>query len=335
MPPQPRQLSRAFKVLISIVVAAAALVFILIAHHPDSGPQLRDVGVSIDRWWMHEERPKALPTPLPQPSAAPRAIYMQAQPTPVPPPPAPCEECRERLERYQKALASEIAIRQSNDTLETPQLFSPNGPPSPNFVSKRSAPPHTILAWTWIYATLETGINSDHPGDVIARVSEDVKDSVTQSEVLIPQGSMLHGFQKGRSQVEQNDTGLLVEFDTLTMPNGAEIPLPKVPAADSQGYPGLSDQVDNHYVRTWSPALLIAAITAGTMLAQNPTYGSYQGYNAEQQALGAGASSLGGNANARLASSLNTLKPTLTIRPGYVMRVLVNRDMTFDGPYQQ
>jgi len=258
MPPQPRQLSRAFKVLISIVVAAAALVFILIAHH-------RDVGVSIDRWWMHEERPKALPTPLPQPSAAPRAIYMQAQPTPVPPPPAPCEECRERLERYQKALASEIAIRQSNDTLETPQLFSPNGPPSPNFVSKRSAPPHTILAWTWIYATLETGINSDHPGDVIARVSEDVKDSVTQSEVLIPQGSMLHGFQKGRSQVEQNDTGLLVEFDTLTMPNGAEIPLPKAPAADSQGYPGLSDQVDNHYVRTWSPALLIAAITAGTM----------------------------------------------------------------------
>lgn len=146
---------------------------------------------------------------------------------------------------------------------------------------------------------------------------------------------MLHGFQKGRSQVEQNDTGLLVEFDTLTMPNGAEIPLPKAPAADSQGYPGLSDQVDNHYVRTWSPALLIAAITAGTMLAQNPTYGSYQGYNAEQQALGAGASSLGGNANARLASSLNTLKPTLTIRPGYVMRVLVNRDMTFDGPYQQ
>jgi hypothetical protein len=114
MPPQPRQLSRAFKVVISIVVAVAALVFILIAHHPDSGPQLRDVGVSNDRWWMHEERPKPPPAPLPQATPAPRTIYMQAQPTPVPPPPAPCEECRERLERYKKALASEIAVRQPN-----------------------------------------------------------------------------------------------------------------------------------------------------------------------------------------------------------------------------
>ena len=80
MPPQPRQLSRAFKVLISIVVAAAALVFILVAHHPDSGPQLREVGATNDRWWTHEERPKPPPAPLPQkhPSAAP---HLYAGPT--------------------------------------------------------------------------------------------------------------------------------------------------------------------------------------------------------------------------------------------------------------
>jgi type IV secretory pathway VirB10-like protein len=53
---------------------------------------------------------------------------------------------------------------------------------------------------------------------------------------------MLHGFQKGRSQVEHNDSSLLVEFDTLTLPNGAEIPLPRAPAADPRGYPGLSVQ---------------------------------------------------------------------------------------------
>jgi type IV secretion system protein TrbI len=118
------------------------------------------------------------------------------------------------------------------------------------------------------------------------------------------------------------------------MPNGAEIPLPKAPAADTEGYPGLEDQVDNHHLHVWGPAMLIAAITAGTALAETPTYGGYQGYNAEQYALGAGAASLGGMAKSRLASSLNTTKPTITIRPGYLLRVLVNRDMTFEGAYR-
>ena len=116
--------------------------------------------------------------------------------------PTVSQEARERLERYRRALASDVTIKVGNgNVLETPRLVGTGNPPSPTkpiVVSAQPAPPHTISAWTWIYATLETGIDSDHPGDVLGRVSQDVKDSVTQTEVLIPMGSKLHGYQHGR-----------------------------------------------------------------------------------------------------------------------------------------
>jgi type IV secretion system protein VirB10 len=247
------------------------------------------------------------------------------------------QEARERLERYHRALVSDIGIKVGNgQVLETPRLLATgqNTPAtSPINVSAQPAPPHTITAWTWIYGTLETGIKSDHPGDVLARVSQDVKDSVTQTEVLIPMGSKLHGYQGGRDQVQSNDTSLLVVWNDIEFPNGGHIQLPNMPGADTKGSPGFEDLVNNHYVRTWAPALLISAITAGTMLASRPTYGGFNGYSPEQQALGAGAESLGGRAAGQLGYSINTVKPTLTIEPGYHFRVLVTRDLVFSGAY--
>jgi type IV secretory pathway VirB10-like protein len=69
------------------------------------------------------------------------------------------------------------------------------------------------------------------------------------------------------------------------------------------------------------------------MLASHPTYGRINGYNPEQQALGAAGESLGSRAVGQLGSSLNQNKPTITIEPGYHFRVLVTRDLTFSGPY--
>ena len=107
-----------------------------------------------------------------------------------------------------------------------------------------------------------------------------------------------------------------------------------MPGADPQGYPGFEDLVENHYARTWTPALLISAITAGAMLALNPTYGSAQGYNAEQEALGARAQRLGSFQEGAMRQLAN-VKPTIRIRPGYNFRILVTRDMVFSGPYAQ
>jgi type IV secretory pathway VirB10-like protein len=71
------------------------------------------------------------------------------------------------------------------------------------------------------------------------------------------------------------------------------------------------------------------------MLASRPTYGGANGYSSEQQALGAGAESLGTRAVGQLGADLGSAKPTLTIRPGYEFRILVIRDLVFSGPYKQ
>src|SRR5713226_4284212 len=298
-------------------------------------PALRDAR-SNDDWYERVTKPTPAIRPSPKVAATPTNVQPPAQPRVMPYQQARTtatisEDARERRERYRKALASDVTVKVDRQVLETPRLVDTGKASSTIVVSAPPAPPHTITAWTWIYGTLETGIDSDHRGDVLARVSQDVKDSVTQTEVLIPMGSKLHGYQQGREQVNQNDTSLLVVWDDIEFPNGGHIPLPKMPGTDSEGYPGFQDLVNNHYVRTWTPALLISGITAGTMLASRPTYGGVNGYTPEQQALGAGTESLGSRAQGQLAMDMATVKPTLTIRPGYEFRVLVTRDIVFSG----
>src|SRR6266849_10802797 len=68
-------------------------------------------------------------------------------------------------------------------------------------------------------------------------------------------------------------------LDDIEFPDGAHIPLPQMPGADTAGYPGFADLIKNHYARTWTPAVLISGITAATMLASRPTYGGINGYS--------------------------------------------------------
>jgi type IV secretory pathway VirB10-like protein len=347
--PQPQGVSHWFAILLMSGVSLGLLVFFLaIRHRPvaaPAAPAMREA--RGDESWFEKYHPT--------PNASPVAPHVEARPLAAVTPPSlttprpqelayqqphsaatMSEQARERVELYHRALASDIGIKPDNGpTLETPRLLGTQTASSsaPINVAAQPAPPHTIGAWSWIYGTLETGVDSDHPGDVLGRVSQDVKDSVTQTEVLIPMGSILHGYQQGRDQVQQNDQSLLVAWNDIEFPNGGHIQLPNMPGANSEGYPGFQDLVDNHYVRTWTPAVLISAITAGTMLASHPTYGGIDGYSAEQQALGAGAEMLGGRASGQLGMELMQNKPTLTIEPGYHFRVLVTRDLVFSGPY--
>jgi type IV secretory pathway VirB10-like protein len=343
---QPRGVSPSFAIALTggFLLGLLAFFVALERRRPPAPtmPALREAR-GDDTWFERVTKPTPATHPSASVFATPSTIQppAQIQTMPYQRPNAEAtlsEDARERRERYRKALASDVTIKADRQVLETPRLVGTGNAPattSPIVVAAQPAPPHTITAWTWIYGTLETGIESDHPGDVLGRVSQDVKDSVTQTEVLIPTGSKLHGYQGGRPQVERNDTSLLVTWDDIEFPNGAHIPLPHMPGADTAGYPGFEDLVNNHYARTWTPALLISGITAATMLASRPTYGSTNGYNPEQEALGAGAESLGTRAVGQLGADFGSAKPTLTIRPGYEFRILVTRDLVFSGPYKQ
>jgi type IV secretory pathway VirB10-like protein len=312
-----------------------------------------------DESWLNHEPDrfaKADSTPTPAPVTTPTQpmtlpSYQPPQSFQAPPPTNPDSDYQRQ--EYRRALASDVIVTApgrpaaGQQVLETPRLLSPQADgqgtasaadTTPIKVAPQPASPYTISAGTVIYGTLETGINSDLPGNVLGRVAQDVKDSVTQTSVLIPQGSKLIGTYDRNYLTPQQDR-LLVEWREIVFPDGGEIQLPELPGTDQAGYAGFQDEVNHHYVKVWAPALLMSAISAGMMMSQAPTYagGAYGGgYMSPGQmaAMGAG-QELGQVAMSHVGNATVETKPTIQIRPGYNFRVMVTRDLVFSGPYHE
>jgi len=190
--------------------------------------------------------------------------------------------------------------------------------------------PYQLMAGTVIAAALVTGIDSDLPGQVVAQVNEDTFDSVTGRYLLLPQGTRLIG--KYDSQVAYGQERVLLIWTRLVMPDGSSIVLDNLPATDTQGHAGLEDGVDYH---TWR---LLKGIALSTLLG----VGSELATNGGAQTSGQGniivslrqsGDNSANQAGQRIVSKDLAIQPTLTIRPGFPVRVLVNRDIVL-RPYQ-
>ncbi|MBV8458036.1 MAG: hypothetical protein JO122_15630 [Acetobacteraceae bacterium] len=290
--------------------------------------------------WAHKEN---WPTPAATPSARwrpapPSPPAMKPANTPAATPPAivrrqspnTCPACDARARFLAQAEGSGMEVKVVGaNVLEV----SPQAKP----ISTRQGRPMTVWGNTWINAVLDVAINSDRPGDVTAHTSVPVRDSLTETQVLIPVGSTLHGMVRdtAASTVNLNNNSVAVVWDSLVLPNGADIVLPKLPSADVDGLPGLSDKVNRHALQIWGPAILTSAITAAAMLSTTSTYGSYQGYSPESEALGQFGNSLGQKSLQNLNSMLGSVRPTIEVRKGSVIRILVREPgLPFDAPYQ-
>jgi type IV secretion system protein TrbI len=189
----------------------------------------------------------------------------------------------------------------------------------------KPASPFVVQAGTVIPAALITGIRSDLPGQITAQVTENVYDTPTGRARLIPQGARLIGIYD--SQVAFGQSRVLLVWTRLLMPNGRSIVLERQPGADTAGYAGLEDGVDNHWLELFKAAALSTLLGVGTEL------GSSGNDNDIIQALRRGAGdSLNQTGQQVVRRNLN-IQPTLTIRPGFPVRVIVNRDLLLE-PYK-
>jgi type IV secretion system protein VirB10 len=199
---------------------------------------------------------------------------------------------------------------------------------SPDRVTK-PASPYIVQAGTVIPGALITGIRSDLPGQIIAQVTESVFDSPTGRLLLIPQGARLIGVYD--SQVAFGQSRVLLVWTRLIMPNGRSIVLERQPGADAAGYAGLEDEVDNHWGELLKAAALSTLLAVGTELGAGSDTNSND--SAILQALRHGAGdSLNQTGQQVVRRSLN-IQPTLTVRPGFPVRVIVNRDLVLE-PYR-
>jgi type IV secretion system protein VirB10 len=185
--------------------------------------------------------------------------------------------------------------------------------------------PYVVQAGAVIPAALITGIRSDLPGQVTAQVTENVYDSPTGRYLLIPQGSKLIGTYD--SQISFGQDRVLLVWTRLIMPSGRSIVLERQSGADTQGFAGLEDQVDYHWLRLFAAAALSTVLGIGSEL------GATNNDNAIVQALREGSSnSLNQTGQQVVRRNLN-IQPTITIRPGFPVRVIVNRDLVL-APYR-
>jgi type IV secretion system protein TrbI len=187
------------------------------------------------------------------------------------------------------------------------------------------ASPYVLQAGAVIPGALLTGLRSDLLGQVTAQMTEDVYDSPTGKYLLIPQGARLIG--QYDAQVAFGQSRALLVWNRLIMPNGRSIVLERQPGADPEGYAGLEDQVDNHW------GMLFKAAILSTMLSVGSEVGTSNNGNSLTQAIQQGASQGVNQVGQQVVSRSLNIQPTITIRPGFPVRVIVNHDLVLE-PYK-
>lgn len=191
-----------------------------------------------------------------------------------------------------------------------------------------AASPYTVTAGTVIPAALVTGINSDLPGQVIATVTQPIYDTATGHYLLIPQGSRLIG--RYDSQVAFGQRRVLLVWLRIILPDTSSIALDKLPGIDQAGYAGVEDGVDWHWGRILAGAALATMLGVSSELAvsdQGSTNGNVV------IALRNSAQDTTNQVGQEITRRNLSIQPTLTVRPGFSMDVMVNKDLVL-RPYQ-
>ena len=179
--------------------------------------------------------------------------------------------------------------------------------------------PWQLSAGSVIAASLVTGLNSDLPGMVVAQVTQNVYDSRTGRTLLIPQGARLIG--RYDSVVAFGQSRALLIWQRIVFPDGASTQLDNMPATDSGGYAGVSDSVDFHTWRLLRGIGLSTLLGVGTQL----TFGDNEADLV--RALRESAQQNGDRAGQRIVERNLDIQPTIRVRPGFPLRVLVHKDL--------
>jgi len=181
--------------------------------------------------------------------------------------------------------------------------------------------PNVVQAGTIIPAALITGISSDLPGQITAQATQNVYDSPTGRILLIPQGARLIGEYDSELSFGQNR--VLLAWDRLILPDGRSIALERQPGTDAAGMAGLSDRTNQHWGGVFKAAFISTLLGIGTELAAD---------NDDDlvRALRRGSQDTINQAGQQVVQRQLNVRPTLTIRPGFPLRVIVTSDLILE-----
>lgn len=200
--------------------------------------------------------------------------------------------------------------------------------PRPTLAASSNVSPHRIeaAASPWLISSgsviagsLVTGLNSDLPGLVVGQVSENIYDSITGRTLLIPQGARLIG--RYESDTAYGQQRAFVVWQRIIWPDGASLTLDDAPASDASGYAGIRDRVDAH---GWQ---LIKGVALSTLLGVGTELSTGNDESELVRAMRGSAQQSGSRAGDRLVGRSLDIKPTIIIRAGTPVHVLVHKDL--------
>lgn len=229
------------------------------------------------------------------------------------------------------AVHDPIAVQNQQDRKQAFLASTPDASTRQAASLQPPAAPYTVMSGTVIPAALLSGINSDLPGQVIAHVTETVYDSATGRYVLIPQGTRLIG--RYDSQVAFGQRRLLLVWTRMVLPDTSSIALDRLPGIDPTGYAGLEDGVDWHWQRILAGAAISTLLGVGAELAVTDRTGTAGSGDRATAAAGDSVQDTVNQVGQELSRRNISIQPTLTIRPGFPMRVMVHKDLVL-RPYQ-
>ena len=268
-------------------------------------------------------------------SGATTAAFGRAGAPPAPPPPAPRATGASSPSPQPPATTRSFTLHRPAAPAELPDgaaaaarraIIDPGSLP---VAFHPPPPPTTLAAGTLIPAQLETEVNSDLAGPVLAQVSRDVYD-LRQQSVVVPRGTRLLGRYENRVAVGQRR--LLVAWTRMTFPDGSAFDVPGLPGTDPAGAAGLGAHVQNHLLRLFGDALLLSLLAAGADLSQPASRNLTLAPSAGSVASAAAGQELA-NVGMQLLRRDLAIQPTLRLAAGTPFLVFVNGDLPMARPF--
>ena len=188
--------------------------------------------------------------------------------------------------------------------------------------------PYELKAGAIIPAVLLTGVDTSRAGPVVATVSQNVFDSVSGRHLVLPQGTRLIGRHEGESA--WGDRRAFLVWDRLILPNGKSLVLNEEPGVDAEGAVGVRGSVDRRLLPLLAGTLFAGAITTLGQIAREGDDRASGGLLGD---AGDAAAIEGSQVGGRLIDRELQVRPSIRLRPGARVRVMITRDLILE-PYR-
>lgn len=182
---------------------------------------------------------------------------------------------------------------------------------------------NTLWEGSIFEATLVSAMNTDLPGEIVARVSKNIYSSQDGRFLLIPQNSLLFGSYN--SSISYAQSRAQIQWNTLIRPDGYKISLGGMNATDAQGASGIKGFVNDHPL-----AYLKAIALLSTVSIVNGEFVSSIGAtdNEYVKSVLADTQRVTNQLGEKLIDRAMNVQPTIKIKEGTKINIVVNQTLT-------